>query len=296
MAVGETPAVARHRLRLALRAAREAKGLTQRQVAKALDWSMAKVNRIEAGEVNVSVTDLQALLRLFEVADPDVIAELTEHARTARQRGWWDEPEYREHLTPAHLQSIQFQMVATDIRSFLPTLIPGPLQTHRYASAIVGALRDTLSEQDQQVVLDARMRQRHQLLNREDPPTYLVILDESVLLREVGGPGVMSEQLYDLLGNVRAGRVTVRIIPLTNATVAAAYGLFTIFTSEDEDALYLETHRGDEIVYAPEILQRHRRLFDRFWHQALTPEVSAHLIEARAATMRVAADRRESGG
>ena len=296
MAVGETPAVARHRLRLALRAAREEQGLTQRQVAKALDWSMAKVNRIEAGEVNISVTDLQALLRLLDVTDPDTIADLTGHARAARQRGWWDEPQSREHLTPAHLQSIQFQMVATDIRSFLPTLIPGPLQTHEYASAIVGALHDTLSEVDRPIVLDSRMRQRHQLLNREDPPTYLVILDESVLLREVGGPGVMSEQLYDLLENVRAGRVTVRVIPLTNATVFAAYGLFVLYTSDEETALYLETHIDDEVVYAPETVQRHQRLFARMWHRALTPEASGHLIEARAATMRVAADRRESGG
>src|SRR5690606_13820092 len=264
-------------------------------VAAALEWPMAKVNRIEAGEVTVSVTDLQALLRLLDVTDPATIAELTEHARAARRRGWWDEPQYREHLTPAHLQSIQFQMVATEIRSFLPTLIPGPLQTRRYASAIVGALDDTLSELDRQIVLDSRMRQRHQLLNREDPPTYLVILDESVLPREVGGPGVMSEQLYDLLSNIRAGRVTVRVIPLTNATVAAAYGLFTVYTSEDESALYLETHSGDEILYTPEVLRRHRLLFDRLWHQALTPEASAHLIEAHAATMRVAADRHDSG-
>src|SRR5690606_7035148 len=186
MAVGETPAVARHRLRLALRAAREEQGLTQRQVAKALDWSMAKVNRIEAGEVSISVTDLQALLRLPKVTTRETIAELTEPPRAARRRGWWDEAKFREHLTLPHLQSIQFQMVASDIRSFLPTLIPGPLQTRRYASAIVSALIDALSDVKQQVVLEARMRQRDQLLNREDPPTYLVILDESVLLREVG--------------------------------------------------------------------------------------------------------------
>src|SRR5690606_34184664 len=118
MAVGETPAVARHHLRLALRAAREEQGLTQRQLAKALDWSMAKVNRIEAGEVSISVTDLQALLRLLKVTDPETIAELTEHARAARRRGWWDEAKFREHLTPANIQSVQFETVATDIRSF----------------------------------------------------------------------------------------------------------------------------------------------------------------------------------
>ncbi len=287
MVVGETPAVARHRLRFALRAAREEKGLTQRQVATALDWSMAKVNRIEAGEVTVSVTDLQALLRLLDVTDPATIAELTEHARAARRRGWWDELEYRAHLTPANIQSLQFETVATEIRSFLPALIPGSLQTRRYASAIIDGLHTTLSERERQIRVDVRMRRRHQLLHREDPPIHLLLLDESALLRQVGGPEVMSEQLYDLLEVVRAGRVAVRVVPLTEAAVVASYGLFTIYTSDDETALYLEHHIGDEMVYAPEIVSRYRSRFDAMWDRALPPEISTRLIEARAAEMRV---------
>ncbi|GGM24848.1 helix-turn-helix domain-containing protein [Dactylosporangium sucinum] len=54
MSLGDTPAVARRRVRLAIRDARNAKGYTQGQVADAMDWSLSKVMRIESGEVTIS--------------------------------------------------------------------------------------------------------------------------------------------------------------------------------------------------------------------------------------------------
>ena len=67
----ESPAVARRRLRMALRKAREARDLTQADVARQLDWSLSKVNRIESGEVSISSTDLRALLGLIGIAQPE---------------------------------------------------------------------------------------------------------------------------------------------------------------------------------------------------------------------------------
>lgn len=296
MTVGESPAVARHRLRLALRRARLAKGLTQRQVAEALDWSLSKVNRMEAGEVTVSSTDLQALLRLFDVTDRDRVEQLIEEARAARRRGWWDQPEYREHLTSAMIQSVQFETEATAIRSFQPTVIPGVLQTRAYASAVVSIWGGELSEADRDSRLEVRARRREQLFSRPDPPEYLLVLDESVLLREVGGPRTMSEQLYDLLDLARAGRVNVRVVPLAHSALYAV-GLFVIYAKDDEDvALYRESNLADEVLYSAETIGRHRELFERIWDQASSVEGSSHMIEARAATLRSAADRLRPDG
>jgi transcriptional regulator with XRE-family HTH domain len=296
MAVGESPAAARRRLRLALRRARESKRLTQREVAEALDWSMSKVNRIEAGDVTVTSTDLQAMLRLFEVTESSEIEDLAAAARAARRRGWWDQPEYREHLTPAMIQSLQFETEAAYIRSFFPNLIPGVLQTRPYASAIVDIWSEELSERERITRVDVRTKRRDQLFNRPDPPVYLLILDESVLLREVGGPRVMSDQLYDLLAMIQSNRVTVRVVPLANVALFAT-GLFVLYGSDEEDiALYRESHLADEVVYAPDTLRRHRVLFERAWEQCLSPEQSNHAIEARAALLRSTAERSGPAG
>jgi transcriptional regulator with XRE-family HTH domain len=291
MAVGESPAAARHRLRRALRHAREAKQLTQRQVADSLDWSLSKVNRIEAGEVTISTTDLHALLQLLEVTDAERVEALIEDARTARRRGWWDRPEYREHLTPAIIQAIQFDAEATAISAYQPTFIPGFLQMPAYAAALMDLWSDQLSEADRTIRVDVRTMRREHLFARPEPPDYRLILDEAVLLRAVGGPAVMSEQLYNLLEQARSSPITVRILPLKHVTAYTIGGLFVIYTVDDEDvALYREGHFVDDLTYSSEEIGRHRRVFQRIWQESMPAESSLRLIEAHAAEMRSALD------
>jgi transcriptional regulator with XRE-family HTH domain len=295
MAVGESPAVARHRLRLALREAREAKGLTQREVARSLDWSLSKINRIEGGEVTLSRTDLLALLELLAVTDPDRVQDLIDDARTARRRGWWDRPQYREHLTAAMIQSVQFEAEAGQIRSFQPTLIPGVLQTPAYTSALVDFWSEELSAAGWATRTEIRRWRRKQLFDASRRLKYLLVLDETVLLREVGGPGVMADQLYDLLNLIHTNRIMVRVTPLSHAT--ALIGMFTIYTNDGRDmATYREAYLYDQIAVSPESVGKYRRMFEVIWPQAMSTEASVHLIEARAAAMRSAVDRRRTAG
>lgn len=298
MVSGESPAVARRRVRLALRAAREARGLTQGAVAEELDWSLSKVNRIEKGDVTVSRTDLLAMLELYGVGDQSKIEGLLQAARTSRQRGWWDEPRYREHMTPAMLQLFQFEGEATAIRYFHPTLIAGMLQTREYATFVLDFWRHDLSGVDLETRLEARMRRRDHVFDRPEPPDYFLIFDESVLHREVGGAGIMAGQLRELVSLSRAGRVVIRIVPFTEAAPIAMLGPFTILDiGEEENAvLYRESHLLDEIVHSRANIDRHRRIFEQLWTASYTEEESVRLIEARAATMLSSLDKRKRPG
>ncbi|HET8661195.1 MAG TPA: helix-turn-helix transcriptional regulator [Micromonosporaceae bacterium] len=293
MVLGESPAVARRRLRLALRKAREAKSLTQTQVAVALDWSLSKVQRIESGEVTVSSTDLRALLGQLGITDPDRVEQMVEDARTSRRRGWWDDSRYREHLNQATMQLLQFESQATAVRSFHPTMVPGLFQTRAYAEFVLSFWSDVLSEEDRAVRFEVRMRRRDHVLDRPEPPQYLLILDESVLFREVGGAKVMADQLQELLVLTRKSNVILRVIPLANAAVLTMLGPFMIFDlDEEEDAvLYRESHLRDEIVHTPNIIRRYRDVFEKMWDQSLDERASARLVEARAAAMLSSLDR-----
>jgi transcriptional regulator with XRE-family HTH domain len=288
----ESPAVARRRLRLALRQAREAKGMTRVQVADEFEWSLSKVNRIEAGEVAVSNPDLRALLRLYGVTDEDRIAELLEDARASRRRGWWDEPKYRDHLTPATVQLLQFESQATAIRVFQPGLIPGILQIRRYAETVLNSLSD-LPDVERPLRLEVRLRRASQVFDRADPPEYFLVIDESVPLREVGGVGVMVKQLQELLDHVRKGAVMVRVLPMAQGGIPTTLGSFTIFDLGDEEnaVLYRESAIGDEMVHASEVIVRHRAIFETLWNQSLNVSASTRLIEARVATMLSSLDR-----
>jgi transcriptional regulator with XRE-family HTH domain len=296
MVSGDSPAVARRRLRLALRRTREAKGLTQGQVADALDWSLSKVQRIESGDVTVSGTDLRALLGMFDVNQKATVEQFAADAKASRRRGWWDEPRYRSHLTSATMQLLQFESHATAIRFFSSTMIPGVLQTRRYAEYVLNFWSThlpELSEEERATRLDVRMRRHEQVFERADRPDYLLILDESVLHREVGGPDIMAEQLQQLLRHVAEGKVSVRVVSFAKAAVVAMIGAFVILDLDEEEnaVLYRESWMRDEIAQSPEPLARHRHMFDELWKQSYNEQASTHLIEARAATLVAALDR-----
>jgi transcriptional regulator with XRE-family HTH domain len=315
MVSNESPAVARRRLRLALRRAREARGYTQLQVAEALEWSLSKVNRIEGGEVTISHTDLRALLQLLEVTDQELIGRLTDDARASRQRrGWWDNPELREHLTPATRQLLQFESQARAIRTFQSTLFPGLFQTREYADVVFSfwtqphpgappgdqadGQRYWLTDSERDARIQVRLHRAGHVFERPDPPEYLLILDESVIFRVLGGPSVMAQQLAEVLRLGENPRITVRIVPFAQAAPIALLGPFTIFDLGEEEGsvLYREGPERDEIVQSPHEVSRHRHIFEQMWEAAWDPGATARLIRERMAIMLASPDRERGHG
>ncbi|MEU8006470.1 helix-turn-helix transcriptional regulator [Catellatospora sp. NPDC049111] len=291
MVSGDSPAVARRRLRIALRARREAAELTQGDVAAALDWSLSKVQRIESGDVTISGTDLRALLELLAVADLSVVDRFVADAKAARRRGPWDEARYRANLTPAMIKLLEFEGQASAIRVYSPGLVPGLLQTRRHAEAVLAYWNrqrggNGITHEQRAVRLEVRLRRHEHIFNAGQPP-YLLILDESVLHREVGGPDVTVEQLQHLLRCVSDGKVTLRVVPFTAGVSATMIGGFTLLSldTEDDVILYREIVNTDEIVQDDEIVAWHRDIFDTTLAQTCSEEKSIHLVKARVALL-----------
>ena len=93
---------------------------------------------------------------------------------------------------------------------------------------------------------------------------------------------------------MRQPQVTVRVLPLAEGAFIAIFGPFVILDIGDEEnaVLYRESFRDDEIVQVTDAVRYHRQGFERMWERSLNEEASARLIEARAATMLAALDRR----
>jgi len=86
MTTGQNVAAHRRRLRSELRNERKLAHLTQKQVARAMDWSPSKMLRIETGSNGISVTDLRALLSYYNLKDKRRIEELIDLVRAAKSR------------------------------------------------------------------------------------------------------------------------------------------------------------------------------------------------------------------
>jgi predicted transcriptional regulator len=74
----------RQKLRTELRNARKRVGVTQKEVAAAMDWSPSKMLRIEAGAVGISTNDLRALLDYYQIHDEGRAEELLNLVRGSR--------------------------------------------------------------------------------------------------------------------------------------------------------------------------------------------------------------------
>jgi transcriptional regulator with XRE-family HTH domain len=239
----------RRQLLAELRQLRPPHVVTQRQVADALDWSPSKVTRIENGSVSISVTDLRALLAYYGVTAPQDV------------------------FPPDALRFFDYEQSATWIGSIELLVMPGLLQTVDYARAVM-AVHDVSAEKAQRFVRSRQVRQ--QVLDRPDPPALSFIVDESVLLRAIGGRAVMRAQLEHLLNVAARPHVAVRIIPLALGEHVGLRGPFVLLRfsgTNDPDVVYIEQRRGDAIFQDEmEVTANHQRLFADLEKRAASPD------------------------
>lgn len=269
-----SPTIARRRVRLALRAARETASLTQQQVADEMEWSLSKVTRIENGDVSIAPNDLRPLLSLVGINEKARVAALLDDARIARRRfnAWHQAPGFREHLTDSFRRLVEYEAEAVAIRYYSIYFVPAVLQTDAYAKAQMELLGDELSPAEVDARLSARRRRRETLFSGHDTPDLLTLLDESVLRRPIGGARIFAAQLRELSRLAQSGAIKVRMIPFSleaPVTNNASFDLLSLRTAREESmVLYRENGLTDDLIEDDSTTSRHRDRYDKVWSDA----------------------------
>lgn len=271
-----SPSIRRRRLSVELRQARHQQGLTTKQVAQELKWAVGKLSKIENSETQtIKAADLDKLLNFYKIEDPEKRATLHQLARDAKERGWW--LKYRDVFGNETLPD--FEAEASTIRAFESQVIPGLLQTPDYAEAIFRGGRYT----DHGVVqrrVEARMARR-EILTRFNPVHLRAVVDESALLRLVGGREVMVGQLRHLLHMAKMPHIDVQILPLAAGAHAALTAPFTIldFPSPlDPTIVCVETLNEALYLELPEDVQPYTAAFGDIQGSAVSAAQSATII------------------
>jgi transcriptional regulator with XRE-family HTH domain len=261
---GANQAVAARRLRTELRDARVAAGLTQEQVAEAMDVSPSKIIRIENGSVKVSKSDLEAMLNHYKIVDDAKREELLALGGEARKRSWWSQ--YRQVAAKGMLEFIQEESAASGVISFQPLLVPGLLQTEQYAHSSIRSLDPRLTTKQVDARVELRMR-RQELFRRDDPPQMHFILGEAVVRTLVGGKEVMRGQIRHLIDRVGESYMTVQIVPFSAGIHFGMLTPFVVLEFQDEgdhDVLYLENPDFGLIIRdKPDEIRVYRQAFEQ---------------------------------
>ncbi|MGW7683489.1 helix-turn-helix domain-containing protein [Kribbella sp. NPDC054772] len=217
-----------------LRRLREAAKVSRTDAGWAIRGSESKISRLELGRVGFKVRDVDDLLTLYKLDDPEERERLLTLARDANNPGWWQR---YDDLTPQWFHSyLGLEMAADLIRTFELQFVPGLLQTPEYARAVVklGQQDVPLSPEEVDRLVALRMS-RQDVLTRQRPARLWAVVDEAVLRRPIGSPAVLKAQLEYLIEAARRHNVTLQIIPFDKGGYTATGGAFTLLRFNDSD-------------------------------------------------------------
>ncbi len=286
MTMPGSPTVRRRRLAAELRQIREAREENLEAVARALSWSTSRLSRYELAKGGLRPSDVASLLDHYDITGPRR-AQLLELAQEAARKGWWED--YSDVSSPELLQFIGLEAEATSIAVWHTEVVAGLLQTERYARSIVGSY--TRVEPIAPGIVERRVQlrmQRQQVLSRDPPLSFLVVLDESVLRRRIGDASVMHEQLQRLVDEADRPNVTLRILPLgADHFVADSFTVFRFGSEFDailHDVVATESLKTSFYVEGEQETYLHRIVFDILLGSSLDAAQSKELITQIAQT------------
>ncbi|WP_437010060.1 helix-turn-helix domain-containing protein [Streptomyces sp. enrichment culture] len=244
---------------------RERAGVTMEVLGKHTSYSKSQVAMIEKGERRPKD-------HFVEVADRVLGAEgaLKEVAETIAPSG-----------VPAWFEDyLEEEAGAAAIHWYENHLVPGLLQSSRYAEAVFRCAVPALDEVEIDAAVDVRLK-RQRVFHRTPKPHITFIIEMIALTRPIGGAEVLKECLHHLLDTAGLPNVEVQVMPPDRCIHAGLNGPFILLETAERrgQLVYVEGQGGRYFLSEqPELGDTFTR-YGTLRAQALTPEASTQLIE-----------------
>jgi transcriptional regulator with XRE-family HTH domain len=263
------------RLGAELRRLREGAELTQDGAAELTGVDRSSVIAIEGGRRRPQRRTLLTLLEKYGASEEQT-AQLLALIATSTEPAWMRP--LRGRLPDAYEAYIDLESDAQEIKWYGPLLIPGLLQTERYARAHT---RDSLPDSKQEEI-DARVtaRVKRQAAFTERAAPLSVVMTEAAIRYEVGGTDVRREQLAHLLTAAEEPHVTIQVIPFSGGAHPSMTASFRIldFPHGDPSVVCQESAGGDLFLEDPDDLRAYRWIYSDLQAIALPAADTRRLI------------------
>jgi transcriptional regulator with XRE-family HTH domain len=279
MVTTSSPTAWRRWLALELRRLRENSGLAQKEASNRCGFSGARLSYLENAQQNVVESDLDKLLPLYGVPGDDR-DRYYEAVRNSRERGWWQR---FEPLIPDWLALyIGLEQGAAEIRSFLPLVLPGLLQTPKYAAAVITGDVRRRSQREIARLVELRTTRQRILTRSEDPTRLWAVMDEGVLTRTPEDPHAMIAQLQHLIDIAAYPNITLQVLPRLRGVHSYTPGPFNIlifpWDQPDPNLVYIEYRGGAVYLDEFEDIESHTLAFTGLVEQALSQDDSIAMM------------------
>jgi transcriptional regulator with XRE-family HTH domain len=249
-----------------LRAYREAAGMTRPQLAEKLGYTGQWIGQIELATSVPSETFAEDLDTFFST-----------NGAFHRLWGWIKDIGKLQILPPGFPEFVEREAKASVIYTFAAMVAHGLFQTPEYAREVLKEGRTP--EEIEQLV--ATRLERQAILERDDPPQLVAVLDEYAVRRPIGDPAIMREQVQHLIELAQRPNIAMQIVPSSKGSYAGLMGAFTILKFDEEpDVVYLEGHVDGQLIERTSTVRGYALGFDRIRGAAIPTDESLQLLHA----------------
>ncbi|MFK0115062.1 Scr1 family TA system antitoxin-like transcriptional regulator [Streptomyces sp. NPDC090994] len=246
-----------------LRHFREAAGLTQAELARRIPCDRSHVARVEAGTRVPQDT--------FAKACDELLGTGGVLLRLWRRIDWYPQVEHPDWFQ----RRADMDAVAISLREYQERLVPGLLQTERYATALFARVA---SGEDLTERVRARLSRQQRFLS-EGGPSYIAVLDESCLRNVVGDAEVMREQCAALLEVGRRPNIRVQVAPASYPELLRPnVSMSLIELPGGERWVYSESLDRGHFTNDPAVYAQHAHTYDVLRADAMSVRESSALI------------------
>ena len=292
MAEGTTGStVPRRQLGRNLRDLRGHARLTVKAAALALEWSEAKMWRIETGQTSMRSHDVETMCKVYG-APEGTTRTLMGLAKETKARGWW--MSYTDVIPESLTIYIGLEEAAAKLSGYESELVPGLLQTERYARTLIQTDNPDVDEAEIERRVQVRLA-RQTLVSRVTSPLQLsIVLNEGILRRPIGGAEVMAEQLQRVVEVGQRDNVSIRVAPwsaeLHHGVMSGPFAMLEFPTNGNGQAsepttVYVDGFTGALFLDKPFEIERYNDAFNNVWNSSLSEVNSMNRIAAAAREM-----------
>ncbi|MBW1601900.1 helix-turn-helix transcriptional regulator [Streptomyces sp. JJ66] len=246
-----------------LKQRREAAGMTQVELGRAICKSPSLIAHWESGRRKPSLEDARLLDQVLNTG--------------GTFERFLERNPYAGHFDRA----AEAERSAIGVQEYSPAYVPGLLQTEAYARAVFLGRAPLQEEEKLETDVLNRLSSASILTTRQAEGWF--VISEAVLRLSVGGPQVMAEQLDHISAMTRQRMALVQVVPFAHGAEGLLGGLVTVMRFADApDVAYAEGVSTGNYMDDPTLVRHVQDAYDLARAAALTPAASMELIRTIA--------------
>lgn len=271
-------------LGLRLQEIRASKFRSGAAMARRLGWQQTRVNKLEHGNQLPSPEDLDAWVEATETG-PEVRAELGNLLTQARvQYSSWAEVYRSGGIADRQADIATEESEAQTLHGYQPSMIPGLLQTVSYAKELLtipgGPVLTGATPERIEALIAERVKRQGSLY--EPGRRVRIVLGQAALTVHFGSIETLLGQLDRLVVLSDLPSVDLRVLPVAVACPVIPLSGFWL----DDDAVYIETLKGEQTLAGPDDITLYRKAFELLRAASAAGPDAVALIQRAAVELR----------